>query len=200
MKRNLLLQLSAVVFAVFVLSSCAKLPQVEIDNANLAIQEAQAAGADIYVPEAFNALKDSMSATNESLEVSKSKLFKNFKKEKAQLEAIVVMGNDVKMKTETRISELKVEIQNTLTEVATLIEESKVLVGEAPRGKEGNVALVAIKTDIAAIEATLAEVTAAVGTESYVATLDKAIAVKNQATSIKTELQTVIEKFTAKKR
>ena len=39
MKNKLLLSLSAFAIAVFVLSGCAKLPQVEIDNANLAIQE-----------------------------------------------------------------------------------------------------------------------------------------------------------------
>jgi hypothetical protein len=200
MKNKLLLSLSAFAIAMFVLSGCAKVPQVEIDNANLAIQEAQTAGADIYVPEAFAALKDSFNVANESIEAKKSKLFKSYKKEKAQLVAVVTLGSDVKLKTEARIAELKAEIQTTLTEVGTLVEESKALVGQAPRGKEGSTALMAIKADIATIEASVAEVQAAVGTESFIATLDKAKAVKDQAASIKAELETVIEKFKSRRK
>jgi hypothetical protein len=195
MKNKLLLSLSAFAIAMFVLSGCAKLPQVEIDNANLAIQAAQTAGADIYVPEAFAALQDSMNATTASIEAKKSKLFKSYKKEKAQLISWVQLGNDVKLKTEARIEELKTEIQNTLAEVTALVAQSKELVAQAPRGKEGTTALMAIKADIATIETSVGEVQAAVGTESYIATLDKAKAVKEQAVAINTELTTVIEKY-----
>jgi len=199
MKNKLLLSLSAFAIAMFVLSGCAKLPQVEIDNANLAIQAAQTAGADIYVPEAFAALNDSMNATNASIEAKKSKLFKSYKKEKAQLISIVQLGNDVKLQTEARINELKTEIQNTLTEVNNLVAESKQLVSEAPKGKGGSTALMAIKADIATIETSVGEVQAAVGTETYIATLDKAKAVKEQAASINAELKSVIEKYKARK-
>jgi hypothetical protein len=200
MKNKLLLSLSAFAIAVFVLSGCAKVPQVEIDNANVAIQEAQAAGADIYVPEAFSALKDSFNVANESIEAKKSKLFKSYKKEKAQLVAVVTLGSDVKAKTAARIEELKAEIQNTLTEVGTIVEASKALIAQAPRGKEGTTALVAIKADIATIETSVAEVQAAVGTETFIATLDKAKAVRDQANSIKTELETVIEKYKSRRK
>jgi predicted transport protein len=199
MKNKLLLSLSAFAIAMFVFSGCAKVPQVEIDNANVAIQAAQTAGADIYVPQAFAALKDSMNATTASIEAKKSKLFKSYKKEKAQLISIVQLGNDVKLKTEARINELKTEIQTTLTEVTASVAESKQLITQAPRGKEGTTALMAIKADLATIETTVGDVQKAVGTESYIATLDKAKAVKEQAASINTELKSVIEKYKSKK-
>ena len=200
MKNKLLLSLSAFAIAMFVFSGCAKVPQVEIDNANVAIQAAQAAGADIYVPEAYTALQDSFNVANQSIEAKKSKLFKSYKKEKAQLIAVVTLGSDVKLKTEARIAELKTEIQNTLAEVGTIVADSKALIAQAPRGKEGTTALMAIKADIATIETSVGEVQAAVGTESFIATLDKAKAVKDQANSIKTELQTVIDKYKSKKK
>ncbi|NLU38698.1 MAG: hypothetical protein GXX78_07390 [Bacteroidales bacterium] len=200
MKNKLLLSLSAFAIAMFVLSGCAKVPQVEIDNANLAIQEAQAAGADIYVPEAYSALQDSFNVANESIEAKKSKLFKSYKKEKAQLVNVVALGSDVKAKTEARINELKAEIQNTLASVGTLVEECNALVGQAPRGKEGSTALMAIKADIATIQTSVAEVQAAVGTESFIATLDKAKAVREQAASIKAELESVIEKYKSRRK
>lgn len=200
MKNKLLLSLSAFAIAMFVFSGCAKVPQVEIDNANVAIQAAQAAGADIYVPEAYAALQDSFNVANQSIEAKKSKLFKSYKKEKAQLINVVALGNDVKLKTEARIAELKTEIQNTLTEVGTIVADSKALIAQAPRGKEGTTALMAIKADLATIETSVSEVQAAVGTESYIATLDKAKAVRDQANGIKTELQTVIDKYKARKK
>jgi hypothetical protein len=200
MKNKLLLSLSAFAIAMFVFSGCAKVPQVEIDNANVAIQAAQAAGADIYVPEAYAALQDSFNVANQSIEAKKSKLFKSYKKEKAQLVAVVTLGSDVKAKTAARIEELKAEIQTTLTEVGTIVEASKALIAQAPRGKEGTTALVAIKADIATIETSVAEVQAAVGTETFIATLDKAKAVRDQANSIKTELETVIEKYKSRRK
>lgn len=198
MKNKLLLSLSALAIAMFVLSGCAKVPQVEIDNATAAIESARTAQADVYVPEVFAALQDSMNVATESIEAKKSKLFKSYKKEKAQLVNVVALGEDAKAKTEQRINELKAEIQQTLTDIATIVSENKDLVTKAPKGKGGTTVLMAIKGEIATIETTAAEVSAAVGTENFITTLDKAKAVKEQAMNINNELKAVIEKYTKK--
>ncbi len=198
MKNKFLLSLSALAIALFVFSGCAKVPQAEIDNANVAIEAAKTAQADVYVPEAFAALQDSMNVAVTSIEAKKSKLFKSYKNEKAQLINVVALSEDVKAKTEARINELKAEIQQTLTDITTIVEENKTLMTQAPRGKGGSTVLMAIKAEIATIETSAAEVQAAVGTESFIATLDKAKAVKEQATNINNELKAVIEKYTKK--
>jgi len=198
MKNKFLLSLSALAIALFVFSGCAKVPQAEIDNANVAIEAAKTAQADVYVPEAFAALQDSMNVAVTSIEAKKSKLFKSYKNEKAQLINVVALSEDVKAKTEARITELKAEIQQTLTDITTIVEENKTLMTQAPKGKGGSTVLMAIKGEIATIETSAAEVQAAVGTESFIATLDKAKAVKEQATNINNELKAVIEKYTKK--
>jgi len=198
MKNKFLLSLSALAIALFVFSGCAKVPQAEIDNANVAIEAAKTAQADVYVPEAFAALQDSMNVAVTSIEAKKSKLFKSYKNEKAQLINVVALSEDVKAKTEARINELKAEIQQTLTDITTIVEENKTLMTQAPKGKGGSTVLMAIKAEIATIETSAAEVQAAVGTESFIATLDKAKAVKEQATNINNELKAVIEKYTKK--
>ena len=81
MKNKFLLSLSALAIALFVFSGCAKVPQAEIDNANVAIEAAKTAQADVYVPEAFAALQDSMNVAVTSIEAKKSKLFKSYKNE-----------------------------------------------------------------------------------------------------------------------
>lgn len=198
MKNKFLLSLSALAIALFVFSGCAKVPQAEIDNANVAIEAAKTAQADVYVPEAFAALQDSMNVAVTSIEAKKSKLFKSYKNEKAQLINVVAISEDVKAKTEARINELKAEIQQTLTDITTIVEENKTLISQAPKGKGGSTVLMAIKAEIATIETSAAEVQAAVGTESFIATLDKAKAVKEQASNINNELKAVIEKYTKK--
>lgn len=198
MKNKFLLSLSALAIALFVFSGCAKVPQAEIDNANVAIEAAKTAQADVYVPEAFAALQDSMNVAVTSIEAKKSKLFKSYKNEKAQLINVVAISEDVKAKTEARINELKAEIQQTLTDITTIVEENKTLITQAPKGKGGSTVLMAIKAEIATIETSAAEVQAAVGTESFIATLDKAKAVKEQASNINNELKIVIEKYTKK--
>ncbi len=198
MKNKFLLSLSALAIALFVFSGCAKVPQAEIDNANVAIEAAKTAQADVYVPEAFAALQDSMNVAVTSIEAKKSKLFKSYKNEKAQLINVVAISEDVKAKTEARINELKAEIQQTLTDITTIVEENKTLITQAPKGKGGSTVLMAIKAEIATIETSAAEVQAAVGTESFIATLDKAKAVKEQASNINNELKVVIEKYTKK--
>lgn len=196
MKNKILLSIS--VFAIVLLASCAKMPQVEIDNANLAVTAAQEAGADLYVPEAFNALKDSMNGAMESIEAQKSKLFKSYKTSKAQLLVVSQLGVEVKASAEAKIAELKAAIQNTLAEITAINVENKALVEKAPKGKGGLSALMAIKGEIANIDTTFEAISATAETENFNTTLNKALALKEQTVSINTELKTVIEKFQSK--
>lgn len=200
MKNKLFITISAMAIAMLLFTGCAKMPQAEIDNANTAIEAARAAGADIYVPEAFTALTDSMGLVLESINTQNSKMFKNFKKETEKLLAITEQAGQVQTSTVEKINQLKLEIEQVITAVTNNIEASKNLVAQAPKGKEGNTALMAIKADIAAIETSLEEVKTVVGTENYITTLDKAKAVDTQINNIKAELETVIEKFNSKGR
>ena len=196
MKNRFLVSIS--VLAVVLLASCAKMPQIEIDNANSAITEAKDAGADLYVPAAYTALIDSMNAAKETIEMQKSKLFKNYKTSKEQLLAVTQLAADVKVKAEAKIVELKTSIQNTLAEITVLNNENKALVAQAPKGKGGLSALMAIKGEIANIDTTFKAISDAAKTENFNTTLTKASALKEQAVGINTELKTVIEKYKSK--
>lgn len=198
MKKNFLLSIFVIVFAVFTLSSCSKFPQVEIDAANQAISEAKTAQADVYVPEAFNALTDSMNAVLEGIEVQKSKLFKSYKASTEKLVAVSALAVDVKVQAESKIAELKAAIQTTISEITAINLENNDLVAKAPKGKGGTTVLMAIKAEIANIDVAIAELAAIPETENLNTTLGKGKALKEQAVSINTELKTVIEKYQSK--
>jgi hypothetical protein len=181
-------------------SSCAKVPQAEIDAATAAVQSVKDAGADLYVPEAYNALVDSMKSANEKVEVAKAKWFPNYTKAKELLATVNQMAADTKTKAEARKVELKNETEALVTEVQTMNQENTALLAKAPRGKEGKEALEAIKSDISVAETTVTEVQSLLANGDIIGANDKIKAAKEKAGSIKAELEDAIAKKTGKKK
>lgn len=199
MKKIFTLVLTALSIAVL-FSSCGKVPQVEIDAANAAIEEAKTAGADVYLTADFAALQDSMAAINENIEAQKAKLFANYGDVKAQLAALSEMALETQTKTEVRKEEVKQEVAALEVEVGSIIVQNNELVAQAPKGKEGTAALEAIKGDISLIEASMTEVGTLVASEELVPALDKAKAAKEKALAINAELNEVITKYAQNKK
>jgi cob(I)alamin adenosyltransferase len=200
MKKSFFSTVVLMAMAMLIFTGCAKLPQAEIDSANAAIESTRAAGADVYVPEAFVALTDSLASVMESITSKDSKMFKNFKQETEKLLSIVSQSAEVKALTEAKVAELKEQVDQMMLAISGNIDAAKALIGQAPKGKEGNTALLAIKADVTAIETSLGELKTVAGTENYFTTLDKAKAIDAQITSIKTELEEVISKFNSRNR
>jgi PBP1b-binding outer membrane lipoprotein LpoB len=198
MKSKLIIAIAAMGVAVL-FSSCAKVPQAEVDAATAAIQEVKDAGADLYVPEAYQALVDSMKSANEKIEVAKAKWFPNYTKAKDLLAVVSQMAVDTKAKSEARKVELKAETEALIVEVKALVEENKGLIAKAPKGKEGREALEAIKSDVAVAETTVTEVEALLANGDLIGSNDKIKAAKEKATSIKAELEEAIAKKGGKK-
>jgi hypothetical protein len=197
MKNRFVLGLASLGLAAVLFTSCSKVPQVEIDAANVAIEAAKTAQADVYVPEAFVALQDSMKAVMTEVEVQGSKFFKNYKVAKANAISVTSLAGEVKLQSENRIAELKVEIQTAITEVKTLLEADKTLVLEAPKGKEGASALAAIKEELATLDTAIVEANTLLETGELFASLDKVKAANEKASAINAELTAVIEKYKA---
>ncbi|HAX95328.1 MAG TPA: hypothetical protein DCY35_02210 [Prolixibacteraceae bacterium] len=185
--------------AVVLLSSCSKVPQAELDAATVAIEEARTLQADLYLPAEFNAIQDSMNSINAAIEANKGKMFANFSEVKTKLAQVTEMTAALKANTETRKAEVQAEVDAVMTEVNTLISDAKTLVASAPKGKEGKAAVDAISTEIAAVEASAAEATTLVEQGKWIEALDKLNAAKEKVTAVKTELETVIAKFTGKR-
>ncbi len=197
MKSKLIIAIAALGVAVL-FSSCQKVPQAELDAATASIQEVKDASADLYVPEAYQALVDSMKSANEKIEVAKAKWFPNYTKAKELLAVVSQMAVDTKAKSEARKVELKAETEALIVEVKALIEENKALIAKAPRGKEGREALEAIKGDVAVAETTVTEVEALLANSDLIGSNDKIKAAKEKATSIKAELEAAIAKKAGK--
>jgi len=193
MKNKLFLGLVAIMF-VTVFASCDKVPQVEIDAANAALTEAQAVGAEMYVPQDYLLVKDSLNAILAKVEVANSKFFKRFGECKEQLVGVTAMATELKGKTEVRKEEVKKELEAALEEVKVTMEDNNKLFAKAPKGKEGKEALEQIKAELGVIETTIADATNMLASGDYLPALDKVKAAKEKAASINEELKAAIAK------
>lgn len=197
MRNRIIAGITILGLTTILLTSCSDEPQAEIDAARAAIEQARVAGADIYVHESYVTLQDSLSGVMINIESKKSKFIKNYSTSREQLAGVTQFAGEVEQQAETRKGELKVEIQNTITEVKSLIETNRQLILQAPKGKEGTSALLAIKAELDAIETSIGDTQAMIENGDYLAALDKAKAAKEKATAINTELSNVIAKYKA---
>jgi len=193
MKNKVLMGFAAIVMVAF-LSSCGKVPQVQIDAVNAAIDSAAKVEAATYLPTEFAAVQDSMKAIMADVEVQKSKLFKKFGPAKMKLEALLVQTQGVAKNAVVKKEEVKKEVETTMTDIKTIVEENGKLFKKAPRGKEGAAVLEQIKTEIANIDAAVVEAQGSYDKGTYMDALNKIKAAKERATGINTELKDAIAK------
>lgn len=197
MKRKLFWGFTTLMLTTILFVSCSKVPQKEIDAADAAIQEAKMEGAEVYINEEYIALQDSMRSVMINVENQNSKFIKNYGSEKKQLEQVISMAQDLKQQTVIRKEEIKVEIQNSIAQVNVLIETNKELITEAPKGKEGTTALLAIKSELDAIELTMTDAKLKFEEGEYLTSLNMVNVSKDKAASINVELNAVINKYKA---
>ncbi len=196
MKKSLLLMLVGIGAVMMLTTSCAKMPQDELDAVNASVEAAKAVEAHRYLAADFNALQDSMNKATTMIETQKSKfsLFRSYKDAKALLAEVTTMATTLKDDAIVRKEEMKNEVQTTLTETNTLVGEVKALITKAPRGKEGKAALEAIQTDLAGVEAALTEVATLVNNGDYMTAQEKVNAAKAKTEALKAELEEAIAK------
>lgn len=194
--KKIALQISAIALFIVVATGCAKLPQVELDAAKAAVENAKQAEANRYLPTEFNALQDSLNAVNVQIETEKSKFFisRSYKSVTEKLTTLTSEAEALVAKTEERKAQVRAEVQESFAALTALIQEDKDLLAKAPRGKEGKAALEAIQTDITVIEASVNEINTLISNGDYLTAQDKVNASNAKAEAIKAELSAAIAK------
>ena len=190
--------LSALLIVVF--TSCGRIPQAEIDQAKAAVENTRGTGAELYAPDAFMALEDSLNSALALVETQDSKLFKNFSKSKEKLAKVTEMATKVSEQAEMKKNEMKLEIESLTANVRTLLDENKMLIAKAPRGKEGAAALEEIKSEMLALEAEIARGEENYAEGDYFTALELIKAAQQGLSSINTELKDAISKASGAKK
>ena len=125
----------SVAVATLILTGCAKVPQVEIDEAKAALEQAKTAEANLYVEADYLAVQDSLNAAMVGIEAQSSKMFKNYTKSKEQLAAVVTQANEMITKTDVRKEEIKSEIVQAEVATNALIVENNMLLAKEKKDK-----------------------------------------------------------------
>ncbi|HJX71056.1 MAG TPA: hypothetical protein VJ346_03860 [Bacteroidales bacterium] len=179
-----------------ILSSCGKLPQADIDAANVAVDSAKIAGAEVYIADEFMAITDSLKSAMEKIEAQKSKsMFRNYGEASKQLQDVKTLAEQAKENAIIKKNQVKEEVQNILNEMSTLVTENKELIAKAPKGKEGKAALDEMKNELAVIETTITETVTLFENGDYMTAMEKITAAKEKALSINNELKEAIAKY-----
>lgn len=200
MKKNRF-SIYAAVLGIVALSACAEIPQEQIDAAANAVADTQANEAELYAKADFVALQDSLKSAQELVAQENSKfLFKNFDGSKAKLQSVVELAATVTEKAKSNKDSLIATIGSIKTEVSDLIAANNELIAAAPKGKEGNSALLAIKGELDGVTMVISQSDSLLAINDVFASLDKAKAAKDKATSLNVELSEVIAKFQGAKR
>lgn len=198
MKKNLIV--FALLISGLLMGGCAKAPQTEIDATNVAIENAQLAEANIYLPTEFAALQDSMNVINAAVETQKSKMFGSYTVIKEKLAAVQAKAIEVENNSVAKKEQLTSEVNAIYTQMLALASENEELVSKAPKGKEGKAAIEAIKGELSVIEGEVSALPQLLENGNILDAHAKALAAQEKAQSINAELKTVIEKYTQKRK
>ena len=174
MKKGLL-KLVTLSVLVVTLASCAKVPQADIDAANV------------------DAQKSGLAQVEE--QNAKFALFRNYDVAKTTLVSVTTLSNKAVEETTARKEALKAEVTAAVTELTASIAANKELLAKAPKGKEGKAAVEAIGQEIGVVETVLTEVSAGLTNNDDILTLsEKVKPAVEKAKAINTELTDVIAK------
>lgn len=191
--------MSAIIPGMMALASCTELPQQQIDEAKAAIESAKTFGAEIYAAEQYLALEDSMENAMGVMNEQSGEFFKNYDKSIEKLAAVKVQAENVSAAVETQKQEIKTNVATMFAEIKMLIEESMQLIAEAPKGKEGTSALLAMKGELDAVEVVLTEGNNLLAQDQLQASLGKATVAKDKALQLNTELKEIMSKYKSAK-
>jgi hypothetical protein len=193
MKNKVLTGFAAMAMIVL-LVSCGKVPQAQIDAANAAIEAAKAAEADIYLPDQFAAVQDSMNAVMADIETQKGKLFKKFGTVKLKLDDVISLANQAAAGVAAKKEEVSKEAEALLNDINAVIAENTKLIPRLPRGKEGAAVIEQIKADLSNVNSAVTEAQGAYDKGAFMDALNKIKAAKAKADGLNSEIKEALTK------
>ncbi len=142
--------LAVIALSLVVMAGCSKPPEAEMAAAQSAVNEAKAAEAEQYVPQAFRMLTDSLNAAMamKTEQDGKFALFRSYGDSKAMFERVTTMKADVVNQANAEKERVKQEVMGMMAEVKGLLDSTMALLEKAPKGKDNKAELELIMNDL----------------------------------------------------
>jgi hypothetical protein len=196
MKKNGMLAWLGVIAVAIVFAGCAKEPQAEIAAARAALFTADSLEADLYVSDLYQAAQDSFAAAQAEIQVqnARSSLARDYNRAAQQLQFVAQSAAMAQEQVAARKEELRVQTDTLIAQTKWAVAEARALLAKAPRGKDGNVALVAIQEDAGTAETMLNDAIQAQAEGKVAQAHDLARSALSRANSLVEEMNQAIAK------
>jgi len=156
-KRNMVLVLA--VMALPLLWGCSKPPELEMGNANTAIQAARAAEAEEYAPQSLTVAQDTLNAAMALKEEQDGKfaLFRSYGKAKEMFVRAEALAQKATTDAQAEKERVRMEVSNLLTTARAALDSTATLLAKAPVGKGNKADIELIRQDLQSVEARFTE-------------------------------------------
>lgn len=178
------------------LAGCASAPTEQLKAAQQALQAADSAEADVYVADLYRAAQDSLAAAQVEIEAQNARfaLSRDYKRAEQLLQFVTEMAQQAVVQVADRKEALRTEAEALIAEARKALMQTHELLGRAPRGKEGAIALVSIREDATSTENLLNEAEAALARGDIFQAHQLAQQAQDRATGLVNELNAAIAK------
>ena len=183
-----------VLVAALVVSCAAKIPQKEIDAANVAYTDAQTAKADVYAPTEFQAATDAKTALDTELAAQEAlQSGKSYKQTTTLTKALLDAATAAKTAAGTNFETVKGEVATLLTDVqaayATVQAESAAASKDARKAAKAKLNAKAIAAQVLAENQAIADAQAANDAQDYAGAKDKLTVLKDEIAQVQASLE-----------
>ncbi|MDD5722256.1 MAG: hypothetical protein PHY29_00805 [Syntrophales bacterium] len=197
--KNILKYMALIMVTGFLFAGCAQPPTEEINMAKASVEAVVAEGAQKFAGEEAKQLTDTLQAAQDEIAVQDGKIFKNYGKAKELLAKATADSETLKVLVAEKKEEAKGNAVAAQDAAKASVEEAKVLLEQAPKGKGSEADIEALKSDLKGIEDSLAEIEKAFDSEDYSVAVEKSNAIKEKSDAISNQVKAAMEKVGMKK-
>ena len=200
--RNKSVVTGLLVLTVLGMAACSKPPEQAMQAGSAALEEAKAAGAETYAPDALQKAQDALNRAEAEKKAQDEKfvLFRSYKSSE-EMYAQAKVELDAATQAAAAGKELAQADATAAIEAANAaLASANEALAAAPKSKDSKADLELWANDLSTYATTVTEAEAALASEDYLGAKSQAESVTAKATEISASIQAAIEKVNAAKR
>jgi hypothetical protein len=188
--RSRFIAIAALATLIGGLSACAKVPQEAIDAANASLQAAKDAGAATYAADSLRAAEDALNTATAEVEAQGGKfaLLRSYDEASQLLSQASEAAASAKTDAEQNREKARLSAEAAILAAQSAITSAKSAVDVAPAGKGTRTEIEAMRSELATLEAALAQASEMYEAGDYLGALARAESVKSEADAISSDV------------
>ena len=173
-------------------AGCSKPPEMEMQNADTAMQATRAAEAEQYAPQAYRVAMDTLNAAQAAKQEQDSKfaLFRSYGKAKQMFISAQALADKASTEARAEKERMRAEVADLITKTQAAVDAATKALDEAPVGKGNKADIELIRNDLASVNQAFADAKNDFNAEKYIPAKSKLETVMTRAQNIMGEIET----------